>query len=133
MRVVITTGMKATNRYIAVVDDEASVRSAVERLLRLRDFDPALFANGEDFLNSVDVRRPDCALVDIDMPGISGFDVARKLASARIDLPVILMTGIGYVQVPSRIEGNIAPQILRKPFTLEELFAAIAGSLRSMP
>ena len=125
--------MKATNRYIAVVDDEASVRNALERLLRSRQFDPLLFSSGEEFLRSVGVQQPDCALVDIDMPGISGFDVAQQLASARIDCPIILMSGVGYVQVPSRIEGNIAPHILRKPFTLEELFAAISTSLRSLP
>ena len=78
--------MKATNRYIAVVDDEASVRNALNRLLRSRQFDPLLFANGEEFLRSVSLQQPDCALVDIDMPGISGFDVAQQLASARIRL-----------------------------------------------
>jgi len=61
--------------HIAVVDDEASVRTALGRLLRLADYQVTAFASGEDFLASLATRLPDCAILDVHMPGLSGFDV----------------------------------------------------------
>ena len=58
---------------IAVVDDEASVRTALGRLLRLAQYDVKAFASGEEFIDSLATHRPSCVLLDIHMPAMTGF------------------------------------------------------------
>ncbi len=77
---------------IALVDDEASVRVALGRVLRLADYDVRAFASGEDFLAAFDETRPDCALLDVHLPGLTGIEVQRRLQSGHVQLPVVFIT-----------------------------------------
>jgi CheY-like chemotaxis protein len=70
--------------YVAVVDDEAPVRTALGRLLRLADYEVAAFACGEEFLESLAARRPDCVVLDVHMPRLTGFDVQAKMRAASV-------------------------------------------------
>jgi FixJ family two-component response regulator len=65
--------------FIAVVDDEESVRRALVRLLHTSHVDVEAFATGQAFLSSLTVRRPDCLILDMQMPGLTGRDVQREL------------------------------------------------------
>jgi FixJ family two-component response regulator len=76
---------------VAVVDDEAPVRTALARLLRLADYDVDMFASGEEFLAAIDARHPDCVVLDINMPGPSGFEVQSRLKSAHVNIPVVFI------------------------------------------
>jgi FixJ family two-component response regulator len=78
---------------IAVVDDDASVRKALGRLLTASDFEVATFASGQAFLNSLSSGRPDCVVLDLHMPELNGLDVLAALARARLALRVIMITG----------------------------------------
>lgn len=62
---------------IAVVDDDISVRKALQRLLRVASFDVATFASGEEFYFSLESLHPDCLILDLQMPGMSDLDVVR--------------------------------------------------------
>jgi CheY-like chemotaxis protein len=77
---------------IAVVDDEVPVRTALGRLLRLADYEVATFGSGEEFLASLAARPPDCVILDVHMPGLSGYDVQSRLRAERIDVPVVFIT-----------------------------------------
>ena len=71
---------------IAVVDDEESVRMALARMLRASSFDVSIYRSGEDFLESLKTVVPDCAVLDYQMPGLTGRDVQRALAACRAAL-----------------------------------------------
>ena len=118
---------------VAVVDDEAPVRTALSRLLRLADFDVATFASGEEFLASLDTRRPDCVILDIHMPGLSGFDVQSRMRDAHIVVPVIFITASDEIDLGRRILEAGGKRLLRKPFSNDELLAAIGTSLQGKP
>ena len=84
--------MTSDGPYVAVVDDEASVRTALGRLLRLADYEVAAFASGGAFLASLATRRPDCAIIDIHMDGLSGFETKAQLTAAHGNVPVVFIT-----------------------------------------
>ena len=116
---------------VVIVDDEAPVRTALSRLLRLADFDVATFASGEDFLAALDARRPDCVVLDIHMPGITGFDVQARLKAALIGVPVIFITASDEVDLDRQSFDAGGAQLLRKPFSNDQLLAAITSALQA--
>ena len=71
--------MERSRPFVAVVDDEESVRCALVRLLRASDLEAEGFASGEAFLSSLAMRRPDCLVLDLQMAGLTGRDVQRQL------------------------------------------------------
>jgi FixJ family two-component response regulator len=77
---------------IAVVDDEESVRNAMVRLLRAADYPARGFASGDEFLQSWRTDRPDCLVLDLRMPGLSGMDVQRALNRTGAHLPVVIVS-----------------------------------------
>ena len=119
--------------YVAVVDDEASVRTALARLLRLADYQVAAFACGEAFLASVVMRRPDCAIVDIHMDDLNGFEVKAKLTAAHGDVPVVFVTASDDAALDKTAVEAGAIALLRKPFSNDALVAAVNAALRHKP
>ena len=115
---------------IAVVDDEAPVRTALGRLLRLAQYDVATFESGAAFLNSLDVRRPGCVLLDVHMPGLTGFDVHERMrAAGNVDVPVVFITASDDLNL-DRSAVQCGSQLLRKPFSNDALLAAVEAALQ---
>jgi FixJ family two-component response regulator len=77
---------------IAVVDDEASVRKALVRLLKAAGYVARSFSSGADLLQSLSTCEPDCLVLDLQMPGLNGTDVQRALNRAGVNVPVVVMT-----------------------------------------
>ena len=117
--------------YVAVVDDERQGRSALNRLLRLTNYDTAVFASGEEFLDSIRTRCPDCVVLDVHMPGLSGFDVQAWLQAAQIDVAVIFITASDAPDLERIALAAGGLTLLRKPFSNDELLAAVDAALRS--
>src|SRR5215208_2410108 len=67
---------------VAIVDDEEPVRRALKRLMVSSGITVEAFASGAEFLDSLATRRPDCLVLDLNMPGLSGFDVQARLAQS---------------------------------------------------
>jgi len=118
---------------IATIDDEAPVRVALARLLRLAAYEVTSFDSGEAFLASLAVSCPDCVIVDIHMPGMNGFEVANRLRAANIDLPVVLITASDDAALDAAARAAGAVQLLRKPFPGDQLLAAVAEALARRP
>ncbi|MGE3876127.1 MAG: response regulator transcription factor [Parvibaculaceae bacterium] len=78
---------------IAVIDDDASVRNALCRLLRASDFDARAYETGADFLASCPSFKPRCAIIDLHMPGMTGLEAQEHLRSSGSDVAVIIITG----------------------------------------
>ena len=109
------------------MDDEAPVRKALLRLLRLADYEVMPFASGEDFMAAVDECKPDCAVLDVHMPGLTGFQVRHQLQLARFQLPIVFITA----DESAAVDGEAGDsKVLHKPFARDELLAAIAAALQ---
>jgi len=117
--------------YIAVVDDEAPVRIAVGRLLRLADYEVARFGCGEEFLASLTARCPACVILDVHMPGLSGFDVQSRLRAAHIELPVVFITASDDPALDKTVVSAGGVRLLGKPFSNDQLLEAVGMALQS--
>jgi FixJ family two-component response regulator len=121
--------MENRRSFVAVVDDEESVRKALLRLLRAANLDAEAFASGEAFLNSLEKFRPDCVVLDLQMPGLTGRDVQRRLISMQITLPVILITAHDDIVTQQQSLSDGAANYLRKPLRGDVLVRSINDSI----
>lgn len=121
--------MDRAHLLIAVVDDELSVGKALGRLLRLADYRVATFACGEDFLDSLNTQIPACAVLDVQMPGLTGFEVQARMRAARIRTPVVFITADEDTVFDSAALGATAVGLLKKPFSGEALLNALGAAV----
>ena len=125
--------MTSDGPYVAVVDDEASVRTALGRLLRLADYEVAAFASGDAFLASLAARLPACAVIDIHMDGLSGFETKARLAAAHGDVPVVFITASDDAALERSVADAGGVTLLRKPFSNDALIEAVDTALKHKP
>lgn len=114
---------------IAVLDDEPEMRKALRRLLVSRGFRVEEYERGETLLAALDEQPPDCLLLDLHMPGISGFDVLEALQCRQSSLPVVVITAHDEPGTASRVRSFGARSYLKKPVDKEVLFSAIQAAL----
>jgi FixJ family two-component response regulator len=120
---------------LAVVDDDADVRVALTRLVSAAGFTVETFASGAEFLRSLQDHEPDCLVLDLHMPEMSGFDVQSALASVHSAVPVVVITGHHTPESHARAIHLGAKSYLRKPVNdsvlLEAIEKAIGGQAKS--
>ena len=116
------TDLKTT---VVVVDDDLSVRRGLERLLRSTGYEVETFESGRSFIEHGDYGRIACLLLDVRMPGQSGFDVQRVLVGAGYKVPTIFITGHGDVAMAVQAMKAGAVDFIAKPFDEETLLAAV--------
>jgi len=114
---------------LAVVDDDADVRMALMRLVSSAGFAVETFATGAEFMRSVDDHEPDCVVLDLHMPGMSGFDVQGALAVAHAAVPVVVVTVHDTPESRTRALRLGARAYLCKPVDDEALLAAIFAAI----
>jgi FixJ family two-component response regulator len=117
---------------LAVVDDDADVRVALTRLFASAGFAVETFASGMELLRSVQDHEPDCVVLDLHMPEMSGFDVQSALARAHPAVPGVVMTGHDAPESRARAVKLGAKVYLRKPVNDEALLAAIGDATGSV-
>jgi len=126
--------MVKTRHRVAVVDDDESVRKALQRLLRASDLDADIFASAHDFLASLrQGRPPDCLVLDLQMPGMSGLDLQRHVVRAGLRLPIVVITGHDQPGMQARCLAAGASAYLRKPLEAGRLLAAIEAAIDPAP
>ena len=117
---------------IAIVDDDPSVRRAVERLVRSFGLRAETFHSGEGLLRAVESsQRFGCAVMDVQMPGMNGLEVQRRLALLGIALPLVFITAHEEEGIAERAIAAGAVGFLQKPFTDESLIELIHRALDS--
>ncbi len=116
---------------ISVVDDEESVQRAFARLLAALQFDVSVFASGEEFLESLAVRIPDCVMLDFQMPGLTARDIQRQLARREIRVPVIVVTAHDHPALRRQCLADGAAGYLVKPLRRDRLVRAIHAAVKS--
>ena len=124
----MTTDGRAT---IAVVEDDAGVRTALRQLLRAADFDALTFESAEEFLRAWRRDAVDCLVADVNLPGMNGVALLRELAAAGARLPAVLMTARDDPATIELIRRAAPVPHLRKPFSDDAFFDAIARALRA--
>jgi FixJ family two-component response regulator len=122
--------MDKSRPFVAIVDDEESVRRALVRLLRASQIDAEAFASGEAFLNSLKLRHPDCVVLDLQMAGLTGRDVQRQLVAKHKRLPVIIVTAHDEPTMREQCIADGAVAYLRKPLRGDALLRSIETALR---
>jgi FixJ family two-component response regulator len=115
---------------IAVVDDDPSVLKALTRLLRIRSFGAKTYGSALEFLASLSGEKPDCLIVDLQMPGMSGLDLHQYLTGRGIEIPTIIITAHDEGDARRRCERAGAAGYLLKPIEDTALLAAIAKAGR---
>jgi FixJ family two-component response regulator len=114
---------------IVVIDDDASMRKALENLFKSVGFEVELFSSPQEFLQSQRPDRPGCIVLDVRFPGRSGLDMQRDLANAEAQLPVIFITGYGDIPMSVRAMKAGAVEFLTKPFREQDLLDAVGTAL----
>jgi FixJ family two-component response regulator len=114
---------------IAVVDDDESIRRALARMLHRCNCEVLTFASGQEFLDSLDTRRPDCVVLDFYMPGLTGGDVQRQLALSQMRLPIILVSAHDQPAIREQCLADGAVAYIDKPLLCDHLIAAIDAAI----
>jgi FixJ family two-component response regulator len=120
-----------TRLLVSIVDDDESVRESLPDLLRQFGFDAQPFSSAEAFLASEFINETRCLILDIAMPGMSGPDLQRELASRRRNIPVIFITASGDKALRPRLLAAGAVECLFKPFSDAALLDALNAAVRT--
>jgi two-component system response regulator FixJ len=110
---------------VVVVDDDASVRRGLERLLRSAGYDVETFASARAFLDRGDYDRAGCLVFDVRMPGQTGLDLQRVLIEAGYDLPILFVTGHGDLPMAAQALKGGAVDFIAKPFDDDVFLEAV--------
>ena len=110
---------------VTVIDDDASYRAAVQRLLKSEGFSVLAFGSAEDFLNSGQQHETGCLIADIRMPGLSGLDLQAKLNAEHCPIPTIFITAHGDEKMRLQALRAGAVKFLTKPFDGNTLLEAV--------
>lgn len=121
--------MTLARPFIAVVDDEESVRKALKRLIHSAGLEVETFSSGSDFLQSIETREPDCVVLDLHMPHVNGFEVQARLAHSAHRVPVVVITGHDMPEARERVMAAGAAGYLRKPVDDQALLDTIASAI----
>jgi FixJ family two-component response regulator len=114
---------------VIVVDDDPSIRKAIDRLLRSVGLRVELFESAQEFLQSNRLDAPSCIVLDVRLPGQSGLNLQRDLAAAHMRVPIIFITGHGDIPMSVRAMKAGAVEFLTKPFHDQDLLDAIEVAL----
>jgi FixJ family two-component response regulator len=114
---------------VFVVDDDVSVRESLELLIRCEGWQPEIFASAQEFLDYPRVHIPNCLVLDVSLPGLTGLDLQRLIAGERTDMPIIFITGHGDVPMTVQAMKAGAVEFLTKPFSDDVLLRAIRAAL----
>ena len=118
-----------TASVIHIVDDDASLRGALSRLLQISGYAVADYDSASGFLHSIENAKPGCILLDVNMPSVNGLQLQEGLAKLSVRWPIVFMSGGGDVPTSVRAIKAGAEDFLLKPVALETLLDAIGRAL----
>ena len=121
--------MRESEPVVFVVDDDESVRKALKRLIKSVGMNVETFATARDFMSRPQYEGPSCLVLDVRMPGLSGFDLQEELAKAGLTMPIIFITGHGNIPMSVRAIKAGALDFLEKPFEDQALLDLIQNAI----
>ena len=114
---------------VFIVDDDVSVREALELMISSAGWKPEIFASATEFLSHPRAHAPSCLVLDVNLPDLNGLDLQMRVAVDRIDMPIIFITGYGDVPMTVRAMKAGAVEFLTKPFSDDALLGAIRHAI----
>jgi FixJ family two-component response regulator len=120
---------RSPDQIVFVIDDDASMRHAISRLLSAVGLRVQTFPSGQEFLGFKLPDAPGCVVLDVRLPGLSGLDLQRQMTERDIGLPIIFITGHGDIPMSVQAMKAGATEFLTKPFREQELLDAIAQAI----
>ena len=114
-----------------IVDDQTGIRLLLEEIFRREGFRTRLASNGLKALQEVENELPDCVLLDMNMPGIDGIEVLRRLKSSWTEIPVIMMTAYGDSELIDEALNLGAEKCFMKPFDIYEVRDTVIQLLKN--
>ena len=121
--------MQESDTVVAVVDDDVSAREGLQSLIRSAGWKAETFASAQEFLARARPEAPACLILDLQLPGLSGLDLQRRMAEVGMEIPIIFLTGHGNIPASVRAMKAGAVEFLTKPFDDEELLQAIREAI----
>jgi FixJ family two-component response regulator len=118
-------------RLVAIVDDDDSMRSALQGLLQSAEFSSQSFASAEEFLQSGQQHQIACLIADIRMPGMSGLELQAQLNAERCRIPIIFITAHGDEKMRMQALRAGAVEFMAKPFDDGALLESVRAALES--
>jgi FixJ family two-component response regulator len=122
---------KSNTKFVAIVDDDDLMRSALDGLLKAVGFPARAFASAEEFLKSGDQHQTSCLIADIRMPGMSGLELQAQLNAERCRIPIIFITAHGDAKMRMQALRAGAVEFLSKPFDEEVLLESVRAALEN--
>jgi FixJ family two-component response regulator len=126
----IKESMPESKAIVFVVDDDVSMREALESLIRSAGFRVETFASAQDFLARRRADGPACLVLDVRLPGLSGLDLQKRIVEANREIPIVFITGHGDVPTSVRAMKAGAVEFLIKPFSDRDLLDAIQQAIK---
>jgi len=114
---------------VFVIDDDHSVRAAIQGLLKSVGLPSESFASAQEFLAKGAAGKPGCLILDVRLPGLNGLEFQRKLADAAVEIPIIFITGHGDIPMSVKAMKSGAVEFLTKPFRDQDLLDAVDQAL----
>jgi FixJ family two-component response regulator len=114
---------------VHVIDDDASWRTSVRRLMSAAGYDVALYESAESFLENGDVEATGCILLDVRMPGLSGLQLQQRLVTLGRELPIVFLSGHGDIPLTVQAVKAGAQDFLTKPVDTDVLLRAVAQAI----
>jgi len=118
------------SRVVAIVDDDELFRRSIERLVRSAGFSVETFGSAEDFLDSADLDRTACAILDVKLPGMNGLDLQQRLISRPRAMPIVFVSAHEEAITRANALRAGAVAFLQKPFDNSTLLDALNRSIR---
>lgn len=116
---------------VGVVDDDESMREALESLLKSVGFRAAIFASAKEFLNAIEHDVPDCLILDVLMPEMNGLELQKKLIEENIRIPIVFISAHGEAGEKEQALAAGAIDFLYKPFSEDSLLRAVGATIKS--
>jgi len=114
-----------SNAVVAIVDDDLSAREGLRSLIRSAGLQVETFASAQEFLARPGAEPPSCLVLDLQLPGLTGLDLQKRMAEARLEIPIVFLTGHGNIPASVQAMKAGAVEFLTKPFDEQELLRAI--------
>jgi len=114
---------------VFIVDDDISMRESLDAMVRFFGFNAEVFASAQAFLERPRTMLPNCLVLDVHLPDLSGLELQKMIASERTDMPIIFITGDGDVPMTVRAMKAGAVEFLTKPFDDDVLLDAIRQAI----
>ena len=121
--------MRDSDAFIAIVDDDPSAREGLSRLIRSVGLRVETFGSAQEFLDRPRTEKPSCLVLDLELPGLSGLDLQKRMSEIELEIPIVFLTGHGDIPASVQAMKAGAVEFLTKPVDEQQIVHAIREAI----